>query len=132
MRFLFLILLLLLSSPALAQEDMTHPKTGEAGAWIPRWLQKDHLKLELDLKSCELEKDNQAERLEKKDEQLQSQSNALEEEKKASGALTEVLTTSELELQEEKEHNDTLTAWLWGTSSAAVVATTVLILVVAL
>lgn len=131
MRYL-LPLLLLLAAPALAQEDMPHPKTGEAGAWIPRWMQKDHLKLELDLQACEKLKENQAERLEKKDEEIEARETALEEEKEGSRAITQVLTATELELKEEKEKKNTLTGWLWGTGSVAVVATTILVLVVAL
>jgi hypothetical protein len=150
-------MVLFLASPALAQENMPHPKTGEPGAWIPRilqldhlkletelnktgepgaWipriLQLDHLKLETELKSCKKLQEKREEQLEKKDEEIEERKSALEEEKEASRALTQVLTGSELELAEEKKQNSRLTGWLWGTSTAAVVATTILVLVVAL
>jgi hypothetical protein len=132
MPYLLLTLALLLTSPALAQENMPHPKTGEPGAWIPRILQLDHLKLETELKSCKKLQEKREEQLEKKDEEIEERKAALEEEKEASQALVQVLTGSELELTEEKKKNNRLTNWLWGTSAAAVVATTILVLVVAL
>jgi hypothetical protein len=127
-----LAILLLLASPAAAQEDMPHPETGKPGAWIPRELQQDHLLLEKKLEICDKVKVNQQQTIDKKDEEIQNRISALDAEKQASRAVTEVLTATNLELQEEQKQNNKLSKWLWGTSTAAVVATVALVLVVAL
>jgi Skp family chaperone for outer membrane proteins len=132
MKLLLLTLALLLASPALAQENMPHPRTGQPGAWIPRSLQLDHLKLEKEAEACKELQEKREEQLEKKDEEIEERKAALEEEKEASQALAQVLTGSELELTEEKKKNNRLTHWLWGTGSVATVATVILVLVVAL
>lgn len=53
----FVVLALCISaSTASAQEsppfELTHPVTGEAGVWIPLWVQKLHLQTDAALKTC--------------------------------------------------------------------------------
>lgn len=128
----FMLLWFVLFSPASAQEDMAHPKTGEPGAWISRLLQKDHLMLEADLGVCQQVLEKKEQHLEVKDTEALALTLALDQEKQASEAVVDVLTATNTQLVEEERHSDKLTAWLWGTSSAAVVVLTILVLMVVL
>lgn len=56
-RFATIALVLLSALPAAAQGQtdplvLAHPETGEAGVWIPSWLQKEFLLTEAKLGSC--------------------------------------------------------------------------------
>jgi len=102
--------------------DMAHPVTKEPGAWIPRWLQKDHLELESRLKTCIEVQDDTKKALDKRKEQTRDLQEALDSEKKASGAVVTSLTATEVQLEEAEEKNTVLTHWLYGTSGIALVA----------
>jgi hypothetical protein len=132
MKHLLFILLILLSSPALAQEAMANPTTGEPGAWIPRYMQVDHLRLEVNLKACQDLKANQQQQLNLKNEQITDTVLALDEEKAASKSLTEALAITQQELEQADANESRLRTWAWATGVAAVVTTTILILVVTL
>lgn len=131
--FAVLVMLWLVwATPVVAQEDMKHPTTGEAGAWIPRWLQKEHLVTDAKLKTCDKVTTTQKKELQAKDREAKNLDLALYQEKEASEVIVKALADTSLVLEEEIEHNNTLNTWLWGTSSTALIATTVLVLVVAL
>jgi len=129
---LLLLLGLLWCESAAAQvEDMAHPVTKEPGAWIPHWVQQDHLKLEADLKTCQEADDKRVQALEKKDVTITDLRSALAEGEKAKKANAEVVKNVNLQLEKEKETSETLRQWLYGTSGVAVAAV-ILTIVIAL
>jgi len=128
---LLLLWLVCTPPPTEAQvEDMAHPVTGEDGAWIPRWVQQDHLKLEADLKICTESNKKRTEALKEKKQETADLRAALAEGDKAKAAQEKVIKGVNLQLEKEEEENDTLRSWLYGTSSVAVLATTVLLILV--
>lgn len=132
MKHLLFILLVLLPLPAVAQEPMANPTTGEAGVWIPRYMQVDHLRLEVDLKACQDLKDNQQARLNLLNDEVTNRVLALDEEKAASKSLTEALAITQQGLDQAEARESVLRTWAWATGITAVVTTTILILVVTL
>lgn len=126
---LALLLWLLWSAPTMAQVvDMKHPETGEDGAWIPRWVQQDHLKLEADLKTCTEADAKRIEALEERKKETADLRAALAEGEKAKAAQDDVIKNTNAELELEREENDALRSWLYGTSSIAVLATVVAVI----
>jgi hypothetical protein len=112
--------------------ELQHPDTKEPGTWIPRWLQMEHLHVEHELSLCQTTSNKRIQLLGKKDRELKLRAEALDEEKKASRAATEVLGAATLQLEQEKEKNDALSDWLWGTSSAGAALAIALVLVLVL
>ena len=111
--------------------ELVHPETKEPGAWIPQWLQMEHVHTELELNLCRKTSDKRIHLLDEKDRELKLRKEALKEEKKASAAAADALGATTLQLEQEKEKTDALGDWLWGVSSAgtAVVVALVLVLV---
>ena len=132
MKHLLFILLILFSSPTLAQEAMANPTTGEPGAWIPRYMQVDHLRLEVNLKACQELQTNQQARLDLLNDEITNRVLALDEEKAASKSLTEALAVTQQDLKQAEEDAGALKTWAWATGVTAAVTTTILILVVTL
>jgi len=102
--------------------DMVHPDTKEPGAWIPRWLQKDHLETESKLKACLVVVDKRTKALDKRNEESRKRTLALDREKKASRQVTTALAATEVQLEEAKEKNNLLVHLLYGTTGAALIA----------
>lgn len=114
--------LLCFTPAADAQEEMTHPKTGEPGVWVPTEVQRGHLLTEAELKTCAEEQTKTQGALKKRKQEVVDLRVALAEGDNAQDALEDVVTATNNALEEEKAHGQTLTHWLYGTTGAAVVA----------
>lgn len=136
--FALLVLGLCDGRPACAQVtetqpfDMQHPETQEPGAWIPRWLQVEHLHTENDLKTCTEKTSKQDQALGARETELEHRQAALEESKQAEVALQTSLAHTKVRLQEEQDSNEAKGDWLIVTTTTSVVATVLAVVLAAI
>ncbi len=103
-----------------APEDMAHPATGEAGTWIPRWVERVHLtdlhRLQMCLRDVELA-DHVLFDLGEKADSLKL---ALEDIGAAKDNLLVEVAALEMSQTDERKKLERRTRAVWGLSGAAV------------
>jgi hypothetical protein len=127
--------LLLFASTASAQDPRTppyvadHKDTGEAGVWIPNWLQQAHLQDAAALEACTEEKADTAAALSERSLEALAARNANTELRKGNEALQTALSVTKVDLKDEKAASENRLIWAWTSTGIGVVALSVLTLV---
>jgi hypothetical protein len=136
-RLALILLLLLVASPALAQDktdpfELPHPTTGEPGVWIPVWLQRIELSRKQELTMCQAQRTLMGETISEQKAHAASLKAANLEITAANAGLKDHSAALGLQLEEARGDNAVYERWAWGSTGAALVAISVLVLQAAL
>lgn len=107
---------------------LAHPTTGEPGVWVPTWLQQDFLLDAAELKNCEAVRETQVFELTERALELHETKEASTELQHSIESLKIELTVTRSEAQDAKGSAERRLYLAIGSTAAAVVAVTILLI----